>query len=100
MFRCLLLLAAPMLIGASAWAADNVVRFDFESGDLQGGMVVEGKSDRLLSDRDVFHNAYPQRPDGKYNQQGQVLPLDGRAAAGRSLPASSIPRPSGRRLTI
>ena len=71
MFRCLLLLAAPIVIGASAWAADDVVRFDFETGDLQGWMVVEGKFDRLVSDRDVFHNAYPERPDRKYNKQGK-----------------------------
>jgi hypothetical protein len=60
-----------MAIAVSASAADDVVRFDFETGDLQHWMMVEGKFDRLVSDRDVFHNAYPERPDRKYNKQGK-----------------------------
>ena len=71
MFRCLLLLAAPMAIAVAAPAADDAVRFDFETGDLQSWMVVEGKFDRLVSDREVFHNTYPERPDRKYNKQGR-----------------------------
>lgn len=51
--------------------AENTVRFDFESGDLQGWVVVEGRFDRLVSDRDTFHNTYPEAPDRKYNKQGR-----------------------------
>jgi hypothetical protein len=42
------------------------VRFDFETGDLQGWKVVEGKFDRLISDVAFFHN----QPDVQYNKQG------------------------------
>ena len=46
-------------------AADDVVRFDFETGDLQGWQVVEGWFDKLVSDRTEFHNG------GRYNKQGK-----------------------------
>lgn len=52
-------------------AESELVRFDFETGDLQGWQVVEGQFDRLISDRDVFHNVYPTPPERKYNKQGK-----------------------------
>jgi len=42
------------------------VRFDFESGGLQGWRVVEGKFDYFRSDRATFHN----RRTTPYNKQG------------------------------
>ncbi len=47
------------------------VRFDFETGDLQGWKVVEGWFEHPVSDRAVFHNVYPEIPDNRYNKQGQ-----------------------------
>jgi hypothetical protein len=47
----------------------GAIRFDFETGDLQGWQVVAGRFDRLVSDRATFHNRY--RPDNKYNKQGK-----------------------------
>ncbi|MGL6195118.1 MAG: hypothetical protein ACRC2T_09895 [Thermoguttaceae bacterium] len=47
------------------------VVFDFEAGDLQGWEIVEGKFDRIVSDRELFHNTYPEVPDRKYNKQGK-----------------------------
>ena len=55
----------------SAAAPEEVVRFDFETGDLQGWQVVEGQFDYVVSDRAVFHNRYPDQPGNKYNKQGQ-----------------------------
>ena len=43
------------------------VRFDFETGDLQGWRVVEGKFDFLVCDKKMFRN----RPREKYNKQGR-----------------------------
>ncbi|MFW5693333.1 MAG: hypothetical protein ACOCWL_03870, partial [Thermoguttaceae bacterium] len=44
------------LFGATA-AAEDVVRFDFETGDLQGWQVVEGNFSKLLGDREFeFHS--------------------------------------------
>ena len=43
------------------------VAFDFESGDLQGWSVVEGKFDRMVADWEFFHN----RPTVKFNKQGR-----------------------------
>ena len=63
--RLLLLLSAICLGTISSVFAENKVTFDFESGDLQGWRVVEGKFDHLVSDRKAFHNG------GKpYNKQG------------------------------
>jgi hypothetical protein len=66
---------APLLLltmlARMAVAADDVVRFDFETGDLQGWRIVEDQFDRLVSDRDVFHNRYPGVPDNRYNKQGK-----------------------------
>jgi hypothetical protein len=47
--------------------AENVV-FDFESGDLQGWKIVEGKFEKLLTDRAEFHHK-----QGKYNKQGKFF---------------------------
>ena len=55
----------------SAAAAEEVVRFDFETGDLQGWQVVEGQFDYLVSDRPMFHNRYPDQPGNQYNKQGK-----------------------------
>ncbi|MBN1127004.1 MAG: hypothetical protein JXA82_18525 [Sedimentisphaerales bacterium] len=43
----------------------NEVRFDFESGDLQGWQIVEGHFGRIITDRAVFHNT-----SEPYNKQG------------------------------
>lgn len=43
------------------------LRFDFETGDLQGWKVVEGRFDLLLSDRKSLPN-FPHRP---FNKQGK-----------------------------
>ena len=43
-----------------AWETrEGFVRFDFETGDLQGWEVVEGAFDYFVSDRPEFHNRYP-----------------------------------------
>jgi len=62
------LLALLSLLAASKAGADEI-RFDFESGDLQGWEVMEGRFDKLICDRDVFHNA----PAEKYNKQGRYF---------------------------
>jgi hypothetical protein len=49
----------------------GVVRFDFESGDLQGWKVVEGWFENPVTNRAVFHNVYPEIPENHYNKQGQ-----------------------------
>ncbi|HEY3325283.1 MAG TPA: hypothetical protein VGP72_32825 [Planctomycetota bacterium] len=55
---------AAVVVGA----ADGVVRFDFESGDLQGWTIVEGQFGKIVTDRAVFHH------DGKpYNKQGKFF---------------------------
>ncbi len=45
----------------------NNIVFDFETGDLQGWRVVEGRFDCIVSDRAKFHNI----PDEAYNKQGK-----------------------------
>ena len=47
------------------------VRFDFETGDLQGWKVVEGWFENPVSDRAVFHNVYPEIPQNRYNKHGR-----------------------------
>ena len=43
------------------------LRFDFETGDLQGWRVIEGGFDKLVCDRAVFHNTgQPYNKQGKY----------------------------------
>ena len=50
----ILVLTAAGLV-CTAMGQDKVI-FDFESGDLQGWKVVEGKFNYLVSDRPTFHN--------------------------------------------
>lgn len=50
---------------------DGQIRFDFETGDLQGWHVVEGWFEHPVSDRDVFHNVYAEIPENRYNKQGR-----------------------------
>ena len=58
-------LAHPIASGAQDGGAD-LIRFDFETGDLQGWQVIEGAFDQLICDRATFHNT------GKpYNKQGK-----------------------------
>jgi hypothetical protein len=57
--------------GIAAAPAAGQVRFDFETGDLQGWKVVEGWFENPVSDRAVFHNAYPEIPQNRYNKQGR-----------------------------
>jgi len=64
-------LAGIFLIAVVTAAADDGVRFDFETGDLQGWHVVEGQFDHVVSDRPTFHNRYSDQPSNKYNKQGQ-----------------------------
>ncbi|MBM4044964.1 MAG: hypothetical protein FJ279_07615 [Planctomycetes bacterium] len=49
-------------------AAKDIVRFDFESGDLQGWRVVEGAFGKFVCDRAVFH--HDPKP---YNKQGKFF---------------------------
>jgi len=67
---CVLALSCALsAIAQDKQDSGGVIRFDFETGDLQGWQVVEGKFDRLVSDRPTFHNQYT--PDNKYNKQGK-----------------------------
>jgi len=50
-------------------AGGETIRFDFETGDLQGWEVIEGQFDYLISDRPQFHNRYPG-VSPRYNKQG------------------------------
>jgi hypothetical protein len=61
----LLCTAATTLLGSAA-AEPGVVRFDFETGDLQGWRVVEGQFGMVVCDRERFKN----RPSVEYNKQG------------------------------
>ena len=65
----IVLVATLSLSSALAGEAPNgVVRFDFETGDLQGWTVVDGGFGKLLTDRDAFHHG------GKpYNKQGKFF---------------------------
>ncbi|NOZ23188.1 MAG: hypothetical protein GXP25_19110 [Planctomycetes bacterium] len=61
----------PLLIVFFAAAAGRCaaqVRFDFETGDLQGWKVVEGKFHKLVTDRATFHHG-----NTPYNKQGQYF---------------------------
>jgi hypothetical protein len=54
---------------AAGWAAEskNLLRFDFETGDLQGWEVVEGHFDRLVSNREFeFHHQVPYTKQGEF----------------------------------
>ena len=68
---CLLLAFLCGLASLGSAAEEDVVRFDFETGDLQGWEIVEGQFDYFVSDRDVFHNRYPDQPTNRYNKQGK-----------------------------
>ncbi len=59
-------IAGPDTANASTPEKHTLV-FDFETGDLQGWKVVEGKFDYLVSDRATFHNT----PNEAYNKQGK-----------------------------
>jgi len=65
----------PLLLMAcaagAAVAEEAEIRFDFETGDLQGWQVVDGQFDYIVSDRAVYHNHYPDQPGNQYNKQGQ-----------------------------
>ena len=63
--KSLCLVWAVAALGCCCRAAE--VRFDFESGDLQGWQVVEGAFGKIVSDRDKEHhtgNPYPK--EGKW----------------------------------
>ena len=68
-----------LLLGYTALAEDidrganppPLLRFDFETGDLQGWRVVEGEFEHPVSEREVFHNTYPEIPGNRYNKQGR-----------------------------
>ena len=47
----------------------DTVRFDFESGDLQGWRVIDGKFAKLLNDRKMFRN----RKQIPFNKQGKYF---------------------------
>lgn len=54
-----------------AWETrEGYVRFDFETGDLQGWEIVEGGFDYFVSDRPEFHNQYPG-VSREYNKEGK-----------------------------
>jgi len=59
------LLAGVLGIAGPVWSADvasppaGQIRFDFESGDLQGWKVVEGGFVRTVTDRADYHNGGP-----------------------------------------
>jgi len=67
-----LAVAASVLAGQclASDAPGERVRFDFETGDLQGWEVVEGRFDYFVSDRAEFHNRYPG-VSSRYNKQGK-----------------------------
>ena len=62
------LFAAALIAPGPAQAEQgaSAVRFDFETGDLQGWRVVEGKFDFVVCDKKTFRN----HPTEKYNKQG------------------------------
>ncbi len=71
LFRLTTIWFALCVVGFRAVAEDGMVRFDFETGDLQGWQIVEGQFDYIVSDRQFYHNRYPEAPDNKYNKQGK-----------------------------
>lgn len=50
-------------------ARADVLRFDFESGDLQGWRIVEGRFDRLVCAKEMFRN----EPHVTCNKQGRYF---------------------------
>ena len=70
LLRLSVLLALSVLcLSAGPAPAQGLVRFDFESGDLQGWQVVEGGFDKLVCDRELFHH----QNTVKYNKQGRYF---------------------------
>ena len=75
---CLVAVCVSRRVGADDAAAvppvaadaQDGIRFDFETGDLQGWKVVEGWFENPVSDRAVFHNVYAEVPENRYNKQG------------------------------
>ncbi len=60
------------LLQSTVFAQDSgKIVYDFETGDLQGWTIVEGKFDRIVSDREFYHNRYPDQPGNKYNKTGK-----------------------------
>jgi Hydrazine synthase alpha subunit middle domain len=58
-----------LVVGAllATIASADQPAFDFETGDLQGWMVVEGQFDRMVCDRATFRNTgQPYNKQGKY----------------------------------
>ena len=64
---CSLILAVTFC--SATVANDDTIRFDFETGDMQGWRVVEGKFTKLLNDREMFRN----RKTEKFNKQGKYF---------------------------
>jgi len=65
----LLSLAICAPAGAADAPAGEVVKFDFESGKLDGWRVVEGKFAFFVCNKKMFRN----RPTVKYNKQGEYF---------------------------
>ncbi|MFP4501532.1 MAG: hypothetical protein ACLFTT_11080 [Candidatus Hydrogenedentota bacterium] len=55
--------------GSGAQPPQRAVVFDFETGDLQGWQVSEGRFGQVVADRARFHNA----PETPYNKQGRYF---------------------------
>ena len=70
-FSCGRLFGREIAVPGPAMQTAAVVRFDFESGDLQGWQVVEGAFDKLVCDRATFHNRYSE--DNRFNKQGRYF---------------------------
>jgi len=80
-FAWMLLVAAPAAPAEGGEGRERpAVRFDFETGDLQGWRVVEGKSKFVVCNRKTFHN----RSGEKYNKQGEYFLTTLELADGRS----------------
>ena len=56
-------------VGALVSADEEILQFDFETGDLQGWEVVDGAFDFVVCDKPFFRN----RPKEKYNKQGRYF---------------------------
>ena len=66
-FSVLLANVAILLVACGARASDEQrVRFDFETGDLQGWHVVAGYFDRPLTEIDRYYHASGSRKQGRY----------------------------------
>lgn len=71
--RRAVLLSGIVVSGVAAGAVPEQkperLQFDFETGDLQGWTVVEGRFDTLVCDKETFRN----RPNVKHNKQGKYF---------------------------